>query len=73
MDKNHPNWVKMANGTMGNLNGKSTLGYGNFGPQTKAALKTYRNDFGMFLMDITLFGVKNNRSAIIQFFKYANL
>jgi hypothetical protein len=72
MDKNHPNWVKMANGTMGNLNGKSTLGYGNFGPQTKTNLKKYKNEFISFLMSITLFGIKNNRGAVVQFFNYAS-
>jgi hypothetical protein len=72
MDKNHPNWVRMANGTMGNLNGKSTLGYGNFGRQTKAALKKYKTDFSNYLMTISLFGNKPNRDAIRQFFNYTN-
>lgn len=70
MDKNHPNWVKMANGSMGNLNQKTTLGYGNFGPQTKASLKKYKTDFSNFLMSISLFGIKPNRDAVRKFFNY---
>lgn len=72
MDKNHPNWVKMSNGSYGNLNSKTNLGYGNFGSQTKANLKKYKNDFSNYLMTITLFGQKPNRDAVRQFFIYTS-